>query len=190
MAPATATACPRPPVLLLVLLILCFASPDQLAVHGQPDALGFVSIDCGITDGTSYSDESTQGLRFVSDAGFVDAGAGTNAGINPPYNDRDLAPRYLNVRYFPTAGAGARSCYTLRGLSPGARYLVRGSFYYGNYDSLDRPPTFNLYLGVNRWATVNFTAADDIVILEAIVVSQADFLQVIPETDRQTAFAM
>jgi len=178
MAPATATACPRPPVLLLVLLILCFASPDQLAVHGQPDALGFISIDCGITDGTSYSDESTQGLRFVSDAGFVDAGAGTNAGINPPYNDRDLAPRYLNVRCFPTAGAGARSCYTLRGLSPGARYLVRGSFYYGNYDSLDKPPTFNLYLGVNRWATVNFTAADDIVILEAIVVSQADFLQV------------
>jgi hypothetical protein len=48
-------------------------SPDQLAVHGQPDALGFISIDCGISNGTSYADESTRGLRFVSDAGFVDA---------------------------------------------------------------------------------------------------------------------
>jgi hypothetical protein len=164
--------------MLLLLLLLCSVSPDQLAVHGQPDALGFISIDCGITNGTSYSDESTRGLRFVSDAGFVDAGAGTNAGINPPYSDRDLAPRYLNVRFFPTAGAGPRSCYTLRGLSPGAKYLVRCSFYYGNYDSLDRPPTFDLHLGVNRWATVNFTAADDTVILEAVVVSPAEFVQV------------
>ncbi|KAM0855785.1 hypothetical protein ACQ4PT_049563 [Festuca glaucescens] len=170
MAPATATPCPR----LLLLLLLWSVSPG----HGQPDALGFISIDCGITNGTSYPDESTRGLRYVSDAGFVDAGAGTNAGINPPYRDRDLAPRYLNVRYFPTTGAGARSCYTLRGLSPGARYLVRCTFYYGNYDLLNRPPTFGLHLGVNRWATVNFTAADDTVILEAVAVSQADFLQV------------
>jgi hypothetical protein len=174
MAPATATAC-------LLLLLICLVSPE-LAVHGQPDALGFISIDCGITNGTSYPDESTRGLRFVSDAGFVDAGAGSNADINPPYNSRDLAPRYLNVRYFPTAGAGAgaRSCYTLRGLTPGARYLVRCSFYYGNYDSLNRLPTFDVHLGVNRWATVNFTVAYDIVILEAVMVSQGDFLQVIP----------
>ena len=168
------TARPR----LLLFIILCFVSASELGVptHGQPDALGFISIDCGIANGTSYPDDSTRGLRYVSDAGFVDAGAGANAGISPPYRDRGLAPRYLNVRNFPTAGA--RSCYTLRGLSPGGRYLVRGAFYYGNYDSLNRPPTFDLHLGVNRWATVNFSAADDTVILEAITVSPADFLQV------------
>ncbi|CAM0949543.1 unnamed protein product [Alopecurus aequalis] len=178
MVPATTTEPARRRLLLFI--ALCFVSASELVVpmHGQPDALGFISIDCGIADGTSYPDDSTRGLRYVSDAGFVDAGAGTNADIGPPYNDRDLALRYLNVRYFPRTNAGARSCYTLRGLSPGARYIVRESFYYGNYDSLNTLPTFDIYLGVNRWATVNFTAADDIVILEATVVSQADFLQV------------
>uniref|UniRef100_A0A453JXC5 Malectin-like domain-containing protein n=1 Tax=Aegilops tauschii subsp. strangulata TaxID=200361 RepID=A0A453JXC5_AEGTS len=72
----------------------------------------------------------------------------------------------------------ARSCYTLRGLSPGGRYLVRSSFYYGNYDALNRLPSFHLYLGVNRWAAVNVTAPDDILIFEAVVVSPADFFQV------------
>ncbi|KAK1627318.1 hypothetical protein QYE76_001633 [Lolium multiflorum] len=174
MAKATAEACPRL-LLQLLLLLLCFASPE-LVVHGQPDSLGFISIDCGIADGTSYSDESVRGLRYVSDVGFVDASAGVNGRIAPSYSDRDLAMRYLNVRYFP--GARVRSCYTLAGLSLEGRYLVRGTFYYGNYDSLNRLPTFDLHLGVNRWATVNFNAADDTVILEAVVVSPADFLQV------------
>ncbi|KAM0855774.1 hypothetical protein ACQ4PT_049558 [Festuca glaucescens] len=174
MAKATAEACPRL-LLQLLLLLLCFASPE-LVVHGQPDSLGFISIDCGIADGTSYSDESVRGLRYVSDVGFVDASAGVNGRIAPSYSDRELAMRYLNVRYFP--GARARNCYTLAGLSLEGRYLVRGTFYYGNYDSLNRLPTFDLHLGVNRWATVNFNAADDTVILEAVVVSPADFLQV------------
>uniref|UniRef100_A0A453JXS3 Malectin-like domain-containing protein n=1 Tax=Aegilops tauschii subsp. strangulata TaxID=200361 RepID=A0A453JXS3_AEGTS len=174
MEPATAAAaCPR--LLVSLLLVLsCFVSPEL--VHGQPDALGFISIDCGIADGPSYPDESTRGLRYVSDAGFVDAGAGANAGINPPYSDRELAARYLTVRHF--SGGAARSCYTLRGLSPGGRYLVRSSFYYGNYDALNRLPSFHLYLGVNRWAAVNVTAPDDILIFEAVVVSPADFFQV------------
>lgn len=160
----------------LLLVLSCFVSPELLTpIHGQPDALGFISIDCGIADGTSYPDESTRGLRYVSDAGFVDAGAGANAGISPPYSDRDLAARYLTVRHFPGA---ARSCYTLRRLSPGARYLVRSSFYYGNYDALNRLPSFDLYLGVNRWAAVNVTAPDDMYIFEAVVVSPADFFQV------------
>ncbi|KAF7063906.1 hypothetical protein CFC21_070370 [Triticum aestivum] len=175
MEPATAAAAACPRLLVSLFLVLsCFVSPEL--VHGQPDALGFISIDCGIADGPSYPDESTRGLRYVSDAGFVDAGAGANAGINPPYSDRELAARYLTVRHF--SGGAARNCYTLRGLSPGGRYLVRSSFYYGNYDVLNRPPSFHLYLGVNRWAAVNVTAADDMYIFEAVVVSPADFFQV------------
>ncbi|XP_025806951.1 probable LRR receptor-like serine/threonine-protein kinase At1g51810 [Panicum hallii] len=143
----------------------------------QADAApsGFVSIDCGIPEGAAYADQSTRGLRYVSDAGFTDAGL--NAGVNPPYNIKGLADRYLTARYFPGAG-GARSCYTLRAVAPGGRYLIRAAFYYGNYDGLDRPPAFDLHVGVNRWVTVNVTAAGAVYIFEAVAVAPADFLQV------------
>ncbi|XP_024319350.1 probable LRR receptor-like serine/threonine-protein kinase At4g29180 isoform X1 [Brachypodium distachyon] len=182
MAPAIATGLPdlSLPVLLL-LFLLCLVSPELVVpVHGQTlDDLGFVSIDCGIKEGTSYpdSDPNRTMMRYVSDTDFVDAGAGSNADVSPPYVDPDLAVRYRNVRSFP-GGTGMRSCYTLRGLTQGAKYLVRCSFYYGNYDKLNSPPAFDLYLGVNRWATVNVTAADSTYILEAVTVSPAEFLQV------------
>ncbi|KAL6622453.1 hypothetical protein ACP70R_032332 [Stipagrostis hirtigluma subsp. patula] len=167
---------------LILLPFLCFASSGLVArVHGQFDTLGFISIDCGISEDAAYADQSTRGLRYVSDAGFIDAGAGLNADVNPPYNVKGLADRYLNVRYFPpTAGAGAgeRNCYTFRPVTPGDQYLVRASFYYGNYDNLNRLPAFDLHLGVNRWVTVNVTAADGRYVFEAVVVWPADFLQV------------
>ncbi|CAA6672835.1 unnamed protein product [Spirodela intermedia] len=55
---------------------------------------------------------------------------------------------YANVRSFPD---GTRNCYTLRPLVRGAKYRVNAEFLYGNYDGLGRPPTFDLYLGVNLW---------------------------------------
>ncbi|KQJ86233.1 hypothetical protein BRADI_4g04126v3 [Brachypodium distachyon] len=174
MSAATATA--RRRYRSPVLLLLCFFA--SAPIHGQPDVLGFISIDCGIAEGSSYTDGSTRGLKYVSDAGFVDAGAGANAGVRPPYSQQAQPARYLNVRYFPGPAAGARSCYTLRELSPGAKYLVRCGFYYGNYDKLRTLPAFDLYLGVDRWATVNVTTPDERYILEAVVVSPASFLQV------------
>ena len=68
------------------LLVLCLAVSPGLVVHGQVDTLGFISIDCGIAEGAAYADQSTRGLRYVSDAGFADAAAGLNAAVNPPYN--------------------------------------------------------------------------------------------------------
>ncbi|KAK3140031.1 hypothetical protein QOZ80_5AG0394430 [Eleusine coracana subsp. coracana] len=159
------------------LVLLCLASAPELftVIHGQQVDSGFISLDCGIAADRSYSDPSTSGLRYVSDAGFSDAGAGLNASVAPPYDNPGMADRYSTVRYFPD---GNRSCYTLRPVTPGGKYLVRVSFYYGDYDGNNRPPVFDLHLGVNRWATVNVTAADERYILEAVVVSPADFFQV------------
>ncbi|CAD6269779.1 unnamed protein product [Miscanthus lutarioriparius] len=170
-----------PAALLVLCLCLCLClcpvvSPVALVVHGQLDTLGFISIDCGIAEGAAYADQSTRGLRYVSDAGFADAGAGLNAAVNPPYNVKGIADRY-----FPdtAGGRGARrSCYTLRPVTPGGGYLVRATFYYGNYDALNRLPVFDLHLGVNRWVTVNVTAPGAIYIFEAVVVPPADFFQV------------
>jgi len=145
-------------------------------------AAGFISIDCGYGEGLSYQDSSSR-LTYVSDAGFVDAGEGLNAAVRPPYVDRGLADRYLNVRYFPTVtgGGATRSCYTLRPVAQGGRNLVRASFYYGNYDGRSAlPAAFDLHLGVNRWATVNVTSAEGVYIFEAVAVSPVDFMQVGP----------
>ncbi|XP_066359808.1 probable LRR receptor-like serine/threonine-protein kinase At1g05700 [Miscanthus floridulus] len=142
-------------------------------------AAGFISIDCGYGDGLRYQDSLSR-LTYVSDAGFVDPGEGLNAAVRPPYVDRGLADRYLNVRYFPTVmgGGATRSCYTLRQVAQGSRNLVRASFYYGNYDGQSAPPAFDLHLGVNRWATVNVTSAEGVYIFEAVAVSPVDFMQV------------
>ncbi|TKW28681.1 hypothetical protein SEVIR_3G344800v4 [Setaria viridis] len=171
MAPSAAVL-----FLIVVVLVVCLvASPELAVVYGQLDSPGFISIDCGIAEGRTYPDQSTSGLVYVSDAGFTDAGF--SAAVRPPYDDPNMADRYRTVRYFP-GGAGARSCYTLRPVTPGGRYLVRAAFHYGNYDGLSSLPVFDLSLGVNRWATVNITGASVKYILEAVAVSPADFVQV------------
>ncbi|KAL6851619.1 hypothetical protein ACP4OV_020183 [Aristida adscensionis] len=154
------------------LLLLCLAA-GALQARAQPDSIGFVSIDCGLPGTAGYVDDTTK-LSYAPDAAFTDAGANHN--ISAEYITPKLGKRYLNVRSFP--GGGARSCYTVRSLVAGLKYIVRATFKYGNYDGLRRPPVFDLHVGVNFWTTVNVTDADTPLILEAIVVVPDDFLQV------------
>ncbi|TVU49670.1 hypothetical protein EJB05_00996, partial [Eragrostis curvula] len=153
-------------------VLLCLAASSELisVVHGQLDS-EFINIDCGIDADPGYSYPTSRGLRYVSDAGL-------NARVKPPYDNPDFGERYWTVRYFPVDTGGARNCYTLRPVAPGGRYLVRASFYYGNYDGLNRLPAFDLHLGVNRWTTVNVSDAGNRYILEAAAVSPADFMEV------------
>ncbi|GJM89512.1 hypothetical protein PR202_ga05713 [Eleusine coracana subsp. coracana] len=71
-----------------------------------------------------------------------------------------------------------RSCYTLRPLEAGNKYLIRAKFLYGNYDDLSRLPVFDIYVGINFWATVNISSPDKAVVVEAIVVVPDDFVHV------------
>nr|CAB3464666.1 unnamed protein product [Digitaria exilis] len=143
--------------------LLVVVAAAVLGVHGQgaaPDSTGFISIDCGIPEQSSYVDVATK-LPYVSDAGFTDAGANHN--ISAEYIKPSFSKRYLNVRSFPDA---PRSCYTLGSLTPGSKYLLRAVFMYGNYDGLRRPPAFDLHLGVNFWTTVNITAPTDVCLVD------------------------
>jgi hypothetical protein len=117
--------------------------------------------------------DDTTKLSYAPDAAFTDAGTSNN--ISAQYITAKLAKRYYNVRSFPD---GARSCYTLRSLVAGLKYLVRAEFMYGNYDGLGRLPIFDLYVGVNFWSTVNVTRPDAEVTLEAMVVVPEDVVQV------------
>ena len=84
----------------------------------------------------------------------------------------DLKPYYRNLRSFPE---GTRNCYTLGPVNIGAKYRVHAQFLYGNYDGLQRPPTFDIYLDVNRWTTV---VAGEFARREIIALAVADSVDV------------
>jgi hypothetical protein len=130
------------------------------------DLAGFISIDCGLPATSSYVDDAS-GLRYVSDDGFVDDGAGVNRNIRT-----DNKRVYRDLRSFPE---GVRNCYTLQSLEAGRKYLIRAWFMYGNYDDQGQPPIFDLYLGVNFWATVNTNSRN---YFEVITLVPDDFVQV------------
>uniref|UniRef100_A0A0D9WIV1 Protein kinase domain-containing protein n=1 Tax=Leersia perrieri TaxID=77586 RepID=A0A0D9WIV1_9ORYZ len=153
------------------LLLLCFTA-GVLQARAQPDNNGFISVDCGLPGKTGFVDNKTT-IFIAADDGFTDGGEFHN--ISAEFITPTLGRSYHTLRSFPD---GTRNCYTLRSLVPGLKYLIRAFFMYGNYDGLNKLPMFDLYIGVNFWTTVNITAPDNPVIVEAIVVVPDDFVQV------------
>ncbi|KAL3720919.1 hypothetical protein ACJRO7_005688 [Eucalyptus globulus] len=69
-----------------------------------------------------------------------------------------------------------RNCYTLKpDRGKNSLYLIRATFWYGNYDGKNEVPMFDLYIDVNYWTTIGDT---DNMAEEIIYVSQADYIQV------------
>nr|XP_034590141.1 probable LRR receptor-like serine/threonine-protein kinase At1g05700 isoform X2 [Setaria viridis]XP_034590149.1 probable LRR receptor-like serine/threonine-protein kinase At1g05700 isoform X2 [Setaria viridis] len=133
---------------------------------------GFISIDCGIRENSSYQDLASS-IVYVSDHDFISSGQSRNISSN--YIKPSLAWRNYNVRFFPD---GTRNCYTLRSLVAGNKYFVRATFYYGNYDGLNKLPVFDLYLGTNYWHEVQFSGPTSVNWMDIIVAAPADYLQV------------
>lgn len=112
---------------------------------------GFISIDCGLPEGRSYTETTTK-LNYVSDASFINTGVSRD--VASAYGDGDTYPRQLRkLRSFPQ---GIRNCYSVSTVK-GTEYLIRASFLYGNYDGLDSLPMFDLYIENSLWQTLNFT---------------------------------
>ncbi|KAJ3692225.1 hypothetical protein LUZ60_012575 [Juncus effusus] len=125
-------------------------------VKGQSSTEGFISIDCGITSQSSYTDKLTN-IQCVSDSQFIDTGI--NYKIASNYMIDGLSYQGQTVRSFPFS---VRNCYTLSNVTDGNKYLIRASFFYGNYDGSQtvqpgNPLLFDLYLGGNFWKTVNIS---------------------------------
>ncbi|KAK9922733.1 hypothetical protein M0R45_031182 [Rubus argutus] len=96
-----------------------------LLVHGQSQS-GFISIDCGLLETSNYTDEKT-GINFISDATFIDSG---ETKLIQPSDQLFTEKTYWSLRSFPE---GIRNCYQIN-VTFGTKYLIRASFYYGNYD--------------------------------------------------------
>ncbi|XP_057519715.1 probable LRR receptor-like serine/threonine-protein kinase At4g29180 isoform X2 [Amaranthus tricolor] len=136
--------------------------------HERP---GFISIDCG--SNTSYTEESTT-LNYTTDADYIDTGV--NFDVSEKYKSSGLTPLLYTVRSFPE---GNKNCYTLRqAQGRDTKYLIRTYFMYGNYDQLNKPPTFDLHLGVDVWLTIQLDNSSHILVKEIIHTLKMDYLYV------------
>ncbi|KAG7583387.1 Protein kinase domain [Arabidopsis suecica] len=135
----------HPQGLLLCVLFFITFGLLHLVEAGQE---GFISLDCGLSASEPPYFDSTTGLTYTTDNGFVQSGKTSRI-------DKEMESTYnkpiLQLRYFPE---GVRNCYTLN-VTLGTKYLIRASFVYGNYDGLNKELEFDLYLGPNLWANVN-----------------------------------
>ncbi|KAI4381048.1 hypothetical protein MLD38_007165 [Melastoma candidum] len=116
-------------------------------VQGQ-QIPGFISIDCGAQN--DYLD-SYLNLYYETDAKYVDTGENRQVSTDNIYVNND--ERSKNLRIFPN---GTRNCYTL-GLDQGKgnKYLIRASFFYGNYGSRNVTPVFDVHIDTNVLFTVH-----------------------------------
>ncbi|XP_073355169.1 senescence-induced receptor-like serine/threonine-protein kinase, partial [Aegilops tauschii subsp. strangulata] len=138
---------------------------------------GFINIDCGLPDGSSYLDEKI-GLNYTSDDGYIDTGENHN--ISAEYNAHELLRSSLNLRSFPNGG---RNCYTLSPATAGLKYLVRATFMHGNYDGKERdlirsPLVFDVYMGLHFWDRIYVNSSTTIYVAEAIIVAAVSSVSV------------
>ncbi|KAJ4911033.1 putative LRR receptor-like serine/threonine-protein kinase [Raphanus sativus] len=133
----------------LVLWLMLIATLAIFHSVQSQDQQGFISLDCGLpaNEQSPYIETNT-GLNFSSDATFIQGGK--TGKIQASSVGRLMKP-YTTVRYFPD---GTRNCYSLN-VQSWRRHLIRATFTYGNYDGLNIQPVFDLYLGPNRWATID-----------------------------------
>ncbi|XP_074557012.1 putative LRR receptor-like serine/threonine-protein kinase At4g29180 [Curcuma longa] len=155
--------------------LLALAMASAGARSQSTDALGFLSIDCGIAPGSSYVDPNT-GISYVSDTGYIDTGVNRN--VSDAYVSNIRYQQLLTLRTFPN---GDRNCYTIGSpaIAQGSKYLLRAWFFYGNYDGFNgQQLSFDLYLGANYWGRMDITTADLMYWFEIITVAATGDLSV------------
>ncbi|XWS18922.1 hypothetical protein CRYUN_Cryun32bG0086500 [Craigia yunnanensis] len=150
-------------------LLTIFSFALAILIHAQ-DQSGFISLDCGLSEDSSYTD-STIGINYISDSPYIQSGLSKR--VLPEFR-ADVWQRYWTVRSFPE---GDHNCYNLT-LRKGDQYLIRASFMYGNYDEKNVLPQFDLYLGPNLWDTVTLENAEDSLVWEIIHVLQSRYLYI------------
>ena len=141
----------------------------------------FISIDCGLPENSSYKEWRT-GVDYISDAGFIDSGI--NRQISTEFKG-DLQQQVWSLRSFPE---GIRNCYSIR-ITQGTKYLIRATFFYGNYDGESKLPEFDVHIGANMWNTIKITNISNGFVKELIHVPPLNYIQLcLVNTQRGTPF--
>ncbi|KAF3776345.1 hypothetical protein EJ110_NYTH48466 [Nymphaea thermarum] len=118
---------------------LPFSSPETASAEGRMP----LNVDCGTIGKTV----GFLNMTWLGDEQYVKSGQSATVRIN----DSLIVP-LTTVRYFPDQIK--KNCYSFPGVGQGIKILVCAWFYYGNYDGLSSPPTFDLLFNVNSWRTV------------------------------------
>ncbi|KAK3220058.1 hypothetical protein Dsin_014028 [Dipteronia sinensis] len=139
-------------------------------VHCQ-DKSGFISLDCGLPEDSNYDDVDT-GINYISDAGFINTGESKN--LSPEFSSVLSRKQLWYVRSFPE---NIRNCYNIK-VTSGTKYLIRVTFMYGNYDSQNKVPEFELYLGPNLLGTIGSYNASSEIDVEIIHVATLDYINI------------
>lgn len=138
----------------MITLLLCqkfIQNEYQIQVNLNVSISGFISIDCGLAENSTYSEKKTT-IDYISDATFIDTG---ERKLVLPENRNGYQQPYWSLRSFPE---GTRNCYKID-VKSGTKYLIRASFFYGNYDGENKLPEFELHLGPNLWDSVSLEDA-------------------------------
>lgn len=81
----------------------------------------------------------------------------------------------MTLRHFPADSR--KYCYTLNVISR-TRYLVRATFLYGNFDSNNVYPKFDISLGATPWSTIVISDASTIEVRELIFLATSPTVSV------------
>ena len=144
--------------------------------------LGFLNIDCGVSK--SYVDSATN-LTWVPDAPYITTGS--NLG-NLPLAKSNFSqfPEYSTLRYFNDSRA--KNCYSFH-VEQNSTYMLRTTFFYGNYDNALQPPSFRLVIDATFVEDV-VTSPDAGVEFEHMYLAQGNmtFLCLIRTSNTSTPF--
>ncbi|CAN8303099.1 unnamed protein product [Cochlearia groenlandica] len=163
----------------LLLLIITFVSFES---NQAQDQSGFISLDCGLIPKNTVYTEKTTNVTYISDTTYIDSGI--IGRINETYTTL-FQQQTWTLRSFPQ---GSRNCYNFN-LKANHKYLIRGTFVYGNYDGLNRIPRFDIHIGPNKWTSVVLEGVANVSIYEIIHVLRQDRLQVcLVKTGETTPF--
>lgn len=128
-------------------------------------------MDCGLPIEESPYDNEFNGLTFTSDSTFIQTGK--SGRVHKDLKDV-LSKQYLTLRYFPE---GKRNCYSLD-VKPDTKYLIAVSSVYGNYDGLNLDPNFDIYIGPNKWISINLKGRPNGTLDEIIHKSMSNSLDI------------
>ncbi|CAK9237931.1 unnamed protein product [Sphagnum troendelagicum] len=144
---------------------------------------GSVFVDCGSM--ASYVDSITN-ISWVPDAPeYITTGVNgyvpSAPSIYPNFSE------FTTVRYFPDTRA--KNCYSFP-VMPNSTYLIRGTFFYGNYDNGTTLPSFQMAIDGTIVANVTFDNAAIFVYYEFMVasVSNVTFLCLLRDSSNSVPF--
>jgi hypothetical protein len=144
---------------------------------------GSVFVDCGSV--ARYVDSITN-ISWVPDApDYITTGVNgyvpSASSIYPNFSE------FTTVRYFPDTRA--KNCYSFP-VMPNSTYLIRGTFFYGNYDNGTTLPSFQMAIDGTIVANVTFDTAAIFVYYDFMVasVSNVIFLCLLRDSSNSVPF--